>query len=248
MNKKSRMYEVDGIRVKTWNPFVGCKFNCSYCYAPEIYKRFSKCDKCKAFTPHFHPERLNQKFKVGETVFVCSMGDISFASFEQFVDILEIISDHPETTFYIQSKNPAYFMQYLGTYGYFICENLMFSCNNVVLGTTIETSRSHCFSPENSPFCPPYQISRAVALQNLNYTRKYVTIEPIFDFDAVVLIAWLKEIAPEFVYVGYLNPKWKAKKLQIREPPLQKTLELIEELEEFTEVRRKSIRNAWNEC
>ena len=247
MNKKSRMYEVNGTRVRTWNPFVGCKFNCSYCYAPEIYKRFSKCEQCKAFIPHFHPERLQQKFKAGETVFVCSMGDISFASFEQFNKILEVTNHYLDTTFYIQSKNPVYFVDYVEYYSSVISGNPMLGGNNVVLGTTIETSRSHCFSPKNSPSNPPYQISRAIALQNIDYPRKYVTIEPIMDFDAVVLIDWLKGIAPEFVYVGYLNPLWKAKKLQLPEPPVQKTRKLIEELGKFTEVRLKTIRKAWNE-
>ena len=245
MNKKSRMYEVNGTRVRTWNPFVGCKFDCSYCYAPESYKRFSKCEQCKAFTPHFHPERVQQKFKPGEVVFVCSTGDISFASFEQFNKILEVTNHYLDTTFYIQSKNPAYFAEYIMR----CCDVLGWdsSNTNVVLGTTIETSRSHSFSPDCSPSNPPYQISRAVALQNINHPRKYVTLEPIMDFDAVVLIAWLEAIAPEFVYVGYLNPLWKAKKLELPEPPSQKTRKLIEELGKFTEVRLKTIRKAWNE-
>ena len=80
-NKKSRMYEVDGKRVRTWNPFVGCLHDCIYCYAREQAKRRKKkCKKCYNFEPHAHPNRLNQKFKPDETVFVCSMADISFAN------------------------------------------------------------------------------------------------------------------------------------------------------------------------
>ena len=227
MNKKSRMYEVNGTRVRTWNPFVGCKFNCSYCYAPEIYKRFSKCEQCKAFIPHFHPERLQQKFKAGETVFVCSMGDISFASAEQQNAILEVIRSNTQATFYMQSKEPRCFLRFRNV------------PDNLVLGTTVETNG---YTNDNTN-CPLF---RLLALRLID-VKTYITIEPIFDFDLDVFIDWLKEIHTEFVYVGYLNPEWKAKKLQISEPPLMKTLELIEELKKFTEVRLKTIRKAWNE-
>ena len=229
MNKKSRMYEVDGTRVKTWNPFVGCKFNCSYCYAPEIYKRFSKCDKCKAFTPHFHPERLTQNFKPGETVFVCSMGDISFAEFSDWCFILAQIDRYEKTTFLIQSKNPQFFHRRVD---YPL---------NVVLGTTMESNYI------NDSSNAPSTAARFSYLLALEHPRKYITIEPIFDFNLDNMIRIVKVVAPEFVYIGYLNPEWKAKKLQLVEPPLQKTLELIEELKKFTEVRLKTIRKAWNE-
>lgn len=244
MNNKSRMYEVDGIRVKTWNPFVGCKFNCKYCYAPEIYKRFSKCEDCKAFTPHFHPERLKQKFKLNETVFVCSMGDISFTSFEQFNQILEVTNHYIDTNFYIQSKNPAYFNEYIKCYSSDIR-------SNIFLGTTIETNWDTWIHYHMSDAPPTeHRYSAMVRIPHKKYMtepHKYVTIEPIIEFDMNIMIEWLKEIAPEFVYVGYLNPEWKAKKLQIQEPPLQKTLALIEELEKFTEVRLKTIRKRWSE-
>ena len=227
MSKKSRMYEVNGTRVRTWNPFVGCNFNCSYCYAPEIYKRFSKCEQCKAFTPHFHPERLQQKFKPNEIVFVCSMGDISFASIEQQNAILEVIRSNSQTTFYMQSKEPRCFLRFSNV------------PDNLVLGTTVETNR---YSNDNTD-CPLF---RLLSLHLID-VNTYITIEPIFDFDVDIFIDWLKEIHTEFVYVGYLNPEWKAKKLQIPEPSLMKTLELIEELKKFTEVRLKPIRKAWSE-
>ena len=242
----SRMYEVEGKTVRTWNVFKGCEFDCIYCVQREQAKRQKhRCEKCYLYEPHLHAERLNEKFKPRETVFAVAAGDISFASFDQFADILEVIGNYPETTFYIQSKNPEYFTQYLEQYS-FMAQKPFFYGNNVLLGTTIETNRSLSL-PENSPSNPPYPISRARALQNLNHLRKYVAIEPIFGFDAVVLIDWLKAIAPEFVYVGYINPVGKAKKLRLPEPPLEKTKELVLRIAKFTEVRLKTMRKGWDE-
>ena len=240
----SLMYEVNGKRTPTWNPFCGCGFECKYCYGPEVYKRFSKCEQCKNFTPHFHKERLKQKFKAGETWFVCSMGDISFASFDQFAEILRIISEYLETTFYIQSKNPAYFAEYLkrcSVFSYFYQGGRI--GNNVVLGTTIETNfPNHYLIREISK--APSPLDRMTAMVKLDHQRKYISIEPEIAFSVSDMTDWIIQIAPEFVYIGYDNHR-RLEALEIHEPSLEETEELIEELRKFTEVRLKTIRKAW---
>lgn len=216
------MYEIEGKRTKTWNPFVGCQHMCYYCYAKKIAKRQKhRCLKCYNFEPHFHPERLQQKFSKNNTYFVCSMGDIAFASNETKKQILNTIALHPNTTFYLQSKNPR------------VAFDSFHFPNNLIIGTTIETNR--CSSKTKAPD-PEERYKHLQAIEH----RKYVTIEPIMDFDIDIMAEWIKRINPEFVYIGYDNHQNK-----LDEPPLEKTKKLIEILEIFTQVRQKTIRDAW---
>ena len=57
---RSRMFTLGkDMPIKTWNPFVGCKFLCTYCWAKRFAKRL-KCDLCQLFVPHLHEERLKK--------------------------------------------------------------------------------------------------------------------------------------------------------------------------------------------
>jgi len=47
-------------RYYAWNPLVGCSKGCPGCWARQVAGRFNFCAKCQAFTPHMHPERLDQ--------------------------------------------------------------------------------------------------------------------------------------------------------------------------------------------
>ena len=254
-NKKSRMYEADGKTVRTWNVFKGCNFDCAYCVQREQAKRQKhRCVKCYNYEPHLHSERLGEKFKAGETVFVVAAGDISFASFEEFNKILEVTNYYLDTTFYIQSKNPAYFNEYIERHSSDIG-------GNIVFGTTIETNYTfplaHCPRISKAPLCS----NRKNAMVELRHHKslnemlkiiyhqeepsEYVTIEPTLLFDVSTMVEWIKAISPVFVYVGYLDKLSRAKKLQLPEPPLVKVKELCQELAKFTEVREKTMRNPW---
>ena len=246
MKTKSRMYEVNGKRVRTWNVFKGCEFDCLYCVQRDQAKRQKhRCEKCYSYEPHLHPERLNEKFKSGETVFVASAGDISFMLNKgEQIDILNVIRKYSDTTFLLQTKDPRYYLKLLH-WGSFP--------ENIVIGTTIETNRAimgkvlFSYQPYSHYSKAPYPDERFRWMRHYTNLRKYITMEPIMDFDLDVMVMWIKEIAPEFVYVGYTNPVGKAKKLQLPEPPLEKVKELCWQLAKFTEVRLKTMRKGWNE-
>lgn len=244
VDKKSRMYEVNGKRVKTWTPCPGCDYECCYCYGPEIYRRFSQCYLCRGFIPHVHLERLEKppRFKAGETWFLQSMGDFAFLHIWDKRRIIDIVKSYPKTLFYLQSKNPGLAFVHFSA--------PLTLPDNLVLGTTIESDFQNSKSAKEKPYSTyskaPPPICRFHSLNEHPHPRKYIAIEPIMQFDLPVLLDWIRTIKPEFVYVGYLNPAWKAKKLQIPEPKLLETLALCEKMKEFTEVRTKTLRQPWD--
>jgi len=231
------MYKVNNETVTTWNPFVGCLHNCLYCYARQIAKR-SQCPRCYNFEPHWHPERLEKppKFKDGETVFACSMGDVSFgidinnnflnASFTQ--EFHKIIIANLKTTFMLQSKNPKCFEELWKGFP-----------DNLILGTTAETDcATHLISEAPTP------LKRLEALQDIDHHRKYITIEPtLYIHNQALFVTSIMNIEPEFIYIGYDNHNH-----HLNEPTLVETQQLIKDIRSMgIEVREKTIRRAWYE-
>lgn len=215
---RSRMYA----GVETWNIFVGCKHDCTYC-RPSFQnplKRWAKanCRDCYDYRPHFHPERMKKIPKKANLIFVAACGDLAFATADVVETILARIR-HVRRTFLIQTKNPIAF--------YYVDFP-----PNVIFGTTLETNRSMA---KYSRAPPPE--SRAKALASHKHGRKFITVEPIVDFDLDELVGLIYDVRPERVWVGYENYG-----VGLPEPPLEKTLELIDRLEDFTLVGRKTLR------
>lgn len=226
---------------KSINAFVGCLHNCVYCkpsFQQQAKRQKRRCNKCYNYEPHFHPERLTikpPKTKEGEFIFFPSMGDPCFASPTEFETMLDYAKQYPLHTFLIQTKNPEFLQKHSLPY-------------NVIVGTTLETNK--CWFPGNPSKYKEYeQISTAplpyirfIDMKNVPHKRKSVTVEPILESNTGILSSWIRQINPEFVYVGYDNHDCK-----LPEPRLTDTMTLIEELKKFTEVRLKSLRKAWYE-
>jgi len=193
------------------------------------------CLKCYRYEPHAHLERLLKKppKTVGdEFIFFPSSGDPAFASFADLSVALEYARKYVDTKFLIQSKNPSYFI------------DVDFP-DNVILATTIETNQDTFETP--SKYTSYSQISKApspykryLAMLEVQYKHKMVTIEPILQFQHGVLLTWIVKIKPEIVYVGYDNHNY-----HLPEPTLEETQVLIDRMKLFTEVRVKTLRRAW---
>ena len=225
---------------ETWNPLGGrCPHRCIYCWSRRLEKRYG----IKKYQGSFRliEKELNRKFKPGAFVFVQDMSDLFAVEVpsELIRVILRKIGEFPKTNFLLQTKNPSCYIPFL--FSFEIPEN-------AVLGTTIETDSCHFYTP--SPFKCYWQISdaedpelRLIAMQRIaeKHTghRIFISIEPILDFTKD-FAEQIRMIKPWAVAVGYDNYGNR-----LPEPSLKKTLHLIQELEKFTIVYRKTLRKAW---
>ena len=225
VGKKTRMFKF--IR-KTWNPVVGCLHHCynERCWANLTAGRLRHIDRYKdGFNkPKLIEAELKKRFGKGQLVFVTDMGDLfgQWVPDEWILKVIEAMKNSPEAKFFLETKNPRRYFDFL--------ERLP---HNVILSTTIETNRDYRLS--KAP--PPRE--RYEAMKELLWHEKHVSVEPVADFDLDVFVSWIHDIGPQRVSVGYDNYN-----AGFREPSLSKTLKLIDKLEEFTDVERKTLREA----
>lgn len=220
----------------TCNPIVGCYYECIYCWARRQAKRLKNfCKECYKFIPHTHIERLYKNFTLGtfkktpaySIVFLCDMSDMfgSWVSPNIIMEILDFIDYNPQTTFFLQTKNPSRMIHFEDEIP-----------ENTIISTTIETNQY----PREGISKAPSPKERAIAFQLIDHPHKHVSIEPIIDFDMNTLIEWIKAIKPERVSMGYDN-YGILKKHGIPEPSKEKYLKLKAELSKFTHVEDKTF-------
>ena len=217
---------------KTWNPFKGCDFACSYCvpsFQRQSKRQKSLCEDCYKYAPHCHEGRL-KTIPGAKIIFVCGNADISFCPLNLSRKIIRRISEHNKRatykTYYFQSKQPVYFEPLLMEFP-----------ENVILLTTLETNRDDGYDVVSKA---PLPSERYKQFKALVYPRKVVTIEPVLDFDLELFDTWIKNIAPEYVWFGFNS---KPKSVSLPEPTTLKAQELVDSLTAAgIEVRGKTMR------
>jgi hypothetical protein len=177
-------------------------------------------------------EEFRTKFGKGELIFVSDMGDLfgDFIPSNWIKRVLEYTARFPKTHFLFLTKNPLRYSEFLHQMP-----------ENAILGATIETDNDQILLDNKISEAPPPSI-RHIAMRDLDWDKKFISIEPILDFELETLSLWIEEILPFLVYVGYDNYNNK-----LNEPPLSKTLRLIDRISENTLVIKKTIRRAWFE-
>ena len=231
----------------TWNPLGGrCPHRCIYCWSQSEKGLVIRLNMQKyQGEPRLIEKELNRRFKPGEFVFVQDMSDLFAENVPAALisKVLRKIKQFPKTTFLLQTKNPRRYIQFL------LLNQIP---RNAILGVTVETSTSTFNTPSkftsyeeiSSAPLPAFRLSwmHAISSSNLPHVNRriFVSIEPVLDFDLEIFVACIKAIKPWAVAVGYDNYGH-----HLPEPPLEKTLRLIQELEKFTTVYRKTVRKAW---
>lgn len=199
-----------------------CSHKCSYCYVDNpIYGRPER---------YRGPVRLiDKEFRESygsmNTVFIENCNDLFAENVP--IEFIERIVGHtcrwPESRYVWQTKNPERYLT----------ADVLFPPRSL-FGATIETNRE---IPQGISRAPSPG-KRADAMFKIS-KPKFITIEPVLDFDVGVLLGWIRTIRPEFVNIGA-----DSKGHGLPEPPFEKVERLIDGLEKGKiEVREK--RNLW---
>lgn len=193
-----------------------CPHECSYCYVenpihgrPDRYKGPVRLVE-KEFNVKYDEATLTKDGgKYPGIIFIENTSDLFAREMpDSFITrILLHCRRWPDNEYVFQTKNPGRLYNEA---------NLP---NNYIFGCTIETNRDISgLSKAPRPF------ERYVAMRELN-ARKFVTVEPILDFDVDELAWWIYSIEPEFVNIGA-----DSKGHGLPEPSVDKVRALIEKL------------------
>lgn len=196
----------------TWNAIKGsCPHDCTYCYM----KRWRHLK-----APRLDKAELKTDMGGGNFIFVGSSCDM-FAGdlpYEWVIKTLQHCAKF-DNSYLFQTKNPHHF-------------NLIdaVSLEKYVLCVTIETNRHYPEIMRHSP----KPIDRGIQFDRIQHKEKYITIEPIMDFDVRELISMVRFCEPKQVNIGADSCGHK-----LPEPSGDKVRELIAGLEGFTTVKPK---------
>jgi len=203
----------------TWNPLAGkCLHGCGYCstnkfYYPLLVEKYSGEPRvCDSF--------LKDNLGNDNFIFVVAQNDL-FAEGVPGEFIYSILAhcDEANNSYLFQSKNPKRIFDFED-----------FLPKKSVICTTIETNR---YYPQMGN--TPMPNDRALWMNAIHEFKKYVTIEPIMDFDLKEMIELIMLCNPEQVNIGADSGN-----NHLPEPSKEKLLALIDELQKFTTIARKT--------
>ncbi len=197
-----------------------CPHKCVYCYVDN--PRWGRPERYQG------PLRLIEKeffvkYGEGKTIFIENCNDLFAASVP--TDFIHLVLEHcwkyPKNVYVFQSKNPGRFLPYQ--------EQVELFPPKFILGTTIETNYDTSYIGR-----APRPWERMIAMEKLE-ARKFITIEPVLDFNVDILADWIRRINPEFLNLGA-----DSKNHNLPEPTIEKIVAFTEKLKEYgIELREK---------
>jgi len=186
---------------------------------------------------HFDEKELKTDFRMGNFIFVGSSCDMWADKIPEnwILETLKHCHEYPTNIYLFQTKNPQRFSN-------LISRGKIPYLAEIRYCVTLETNRDY---PQMGN--TPSTRQRSAALMEMDVFNKYVTIEPIMDFEIEYFIPMIKRCCPLEVYIGADSGGHN-----LPEPPAEKVRELITELSKFTEVKIKNnlkriIGRAWGQ-
>lgn len=226
---------------KTWSPIAGgfsiekkkiyaCPYRCRYCWACLLINKFPKGNLGKKYTGPYriHEPAMKPWFKADDFVFIQCMSDIGAPNIPTKIvaKVLEYPRNRPEIQFLLLTKSDSFYGEYMHEIP-----------DNCVCGITMETDYSISDKITRAPH-PEKRLDNLIWLKSYYPQLKtFICIEPIMDFSEN-FAEKVKKAEPWAVAVGYDNYN-----MGLPEPELSKTKELILEIEKYTTVYKKTLRN-----
>lgn len=200
----------------TWSPVVGCGHQCEYCYV----RTYRKLDAVVTRAPGFMPALGRCR-----TIFVAHMADLfSWSAGDDIIEeVLEHCRNFPENTYVFQTKNPERVLKFVSK---FPPESL--------IGCTIETDNQDILNKFSK--APPVS-ERATFMAQIGLP-KFITIEPVIDFDPKGLADLIADAEPLFINIGA-----DSKGHNLPEPSMEKIekfLSILKDMKLGIEVREKT--------
>jgi len=197
-----------------------CSHACPYCYVQAISRRFG--GDAHTGPLRLKTDELKVRYGSGRTIFVEHSNDLFQEAVETrwISEIMRHCRRWPENVYVFQTRNTERAAQL----AYMMPPRSM-------IGTTIETNRK---APGNAPH-PKHRARWLMGHLYDLFCKRFVTIEPILDFDVEVMLGLLDIARPEFVNIGA-----DSKGHGLEEPSAEKVLELIDGIGKMgIEIRQK---------
>lgn len=194
-----------------------CPHKCSYCYVDHF--PYGRPAKYKGELRLIEKE-FDVQYGIGNSIFIENCNDMlaKEVSDDFITEIIDHCKQWTANEYVFQTKNPARYLDLDGLFPH-----------HSIFGCTIETNR---IIPGIST--APNPEDRMLAMEKLT-GRKFVTIEPVLDFDVDILASWIDRIRPEFLNLGA-----DSKNHNLPEPTFEKIMQFTEKLKEYgIELREK---------